>query len=47
MRHGWVQLVLSTLVDETFESIVRMGFDVPEGIEFRPPPRLDEATGRT
>lgn len=29
---------LSTLVDETFESIVRMGFDVPEGVEFRPPP---------
>lgn len=38
---------LSTLVDETFESIVRMGFDVPEGIEFRPPPRIDEAAGRT
>jgi hypothetical protein len=32
---------LSTLVDETFESIVRMGFDVPEGVEFRPPPGVD------
>ena len=29
---------LSALVDETYESIVRMGFDVPEGTEFRPPP---------
>ena len=29
---------LSALVDETFESIVRTGFDVPEGTEFRPPP---------
>lgn len=29
---------LSALVDETFESIVRMGFDVPPGTEFRPPP---------
>lgn len=29
---------LSALVDETFESIVRMGFDVPEGTEFGPPP---------
>jgi hypothetical protein len=28
---------LSTLVDETYESAVRMGFDVPEGTEFRPP----------
>lgn len=29
---------LSALVDETYEGIVRMGFDVPEGTEFRPPP---------
>lgn len=29
---------LSTLVDETYEGIVRMGFDVPDGTEFRPPP---------
>ncbi|WP_217915770.1 YbjN domain-containing protein [Miltoncostaea marina] len=29
---------LSALVDETYESIVRTGFDVPEGTEFRPPP---------
>ncbi len=29
---------LSALIDETYESIVRMGFDVPEGTEFRPPP---------
>lgn len=29
---------LSALVDETYESVVRMGFDVPEGTEFRPPP---------
>jgi len=29
---------LSTLIDETYESVVRMGFDVPEGTEFRPPP---------
>ncbi len=29
---------LSTLVDETYEGIVRMGFEVPEGTEFRPPP---------
>lgn len=29
---------LSAMVDETFESIVRTGFDVPEGTEFRPPP---------
>ena len=29
---------LSTLVDETFESVVRMGFDVPEGTEFGAPP---------
>lgn len=29
---------LSALIDETFESVVRMGFDVPEGTEFRPPP---------
>lgn len=28
---------LSTLVDETYEGIVRMGFDVPS-TEFRPPP---------
>lgn len=29
---------LCTLVDETYESVVRTGFDVPEGTEFRPPP---------
>ena len=29
---------LSTIVDETYESAVRTGFDVPEGTEFRPPP---------
>jgi hypothetical protein len=29
---------LSALIDETYESIVRMGFDVPEGTDFRPPP---------
>jgi hypothetical protein len=29
---------LSALVDETYESVVRMGFEVPEGTEFRPPP---------
>jgi hypothetical protein len=29
---------LCAVVDETYESIVRMGFDVPEGTEFRPPP---------
>lgn len=29
---------LSTLIDETYESLVRTGFDVPEGTEFRPPP---------
>jgi hypothetical protein len=29
---------LSTLVDETYESLVRTGFEVPEGTEFRPPP---------
>lgn len=29
---------LSALVDETYESIVRMGFDVPEGTTFGPPP---------
>jgi Putative bacterial sensory transduction regulator len=29
---------LSALVDETYESLVRTGFDVPEGTEFRPPP---------
>ncbi len=29
---------LSALVDETFESVVRTGFDVPEGTEFGPPP---------
>jgi hypothetical protein len=29
---------LSAMVDETFESVVRTGFDVPEGTEFRPPP---------
>jgi hypothetical protein len=28
---------LSALIDETFESVVRTGFDVPEGTEFRPP----------
>jgi Putative bacterial sensory transduction regulator len=29
---------LCSVVDETFESVVRTGFDVPEGTEFRPPP---------
>jgi hypothetical protein len=29
---------LCTTVDETYESAVRTGFDVPEGTEFRPPP---------
>jgi hypothetical protein len=29
---------LSTIVDETYESAVRTGFEVPEGTEFRPPP---------
>lgn len=29
---------LSAIVDETFESVVRTGFDVPDGTEFRPPP---------
>lgn len=29
---------LSALVDETYESIVRMGFDVPDGTVFGPPP---------
>jgi hypothetical protein len=29
---------LSALVDETYESLVRTGFEVPEGTEFRPPP---------
>ena len=29
---------LSTLVDETFESVVRMGFAVPEGTTFGPLP---------
>jgi len=29
---------LCAVVDETYESVVRMGFDVPQGTEFRPPP---------
>lgn len=29
---------LSTVVDESYESLVRTGFAVPEGTEFRPPP---------
>ena len=29
---------LSTLVDEVYETIVRMGFEVPAGTEFGPPP---------
>jgi Putative bacterial sensory transduction regulator len=29
---------LASVVDETYESLVRTGFDVPEGTEFRPPP---------
>lgn len=29
---------LSTLVDEVYETIVRMGFEVPAGAEFAPPP---------
>jgi hypothetical protein len=29
---------LSTLVDEVYETIVRMGFEVPAGTEFAPPP---------
>jgi hypothetical protein len=31
---------LSTLVDETYESVVRMGFEVPKGTTFGPPPSL-------
>ena len=34
---------LSTLVDETFESVVRMGFDVPEGTVFGPQPASVES----
>jgi len=30
---------LSTLVDEAYEGVVRMGFEVPEGTTFGPPPR--------
>ena len=33
---------LSALIDETFESLVRTGFHVPEGTEFRPPPPSPE-----
>jgi hypothetical protein len=29
---------LCSLVDETYESVVRTGFDVPEGTRFGPPP---------
>ncbi len=29
---------LSTLVDETYESLIRTGFDVPDGTTFGPPP---------
>lgn len=29
---------LCAVVDETYEGVVRTGFDVPEGTEFRPPP---------
>ncbi len=29
---------LCSVVNETYESLVRTGFDVPEGTEFRPPP---------
>ena len=29
---------LSTLVDEIYESVVRMGFEVPEGTDVRPAP---------
>jgi hypothetical protein len=29
---------LSTRVDETYEGVVRTGFDVPEGTAFAPPP---------
>jgi Putative bacterial sensory transduction regulator len=29
---------LCAVVDETYESVVRTAFDVPEGTEFRPPP---------
>ena len=29
---------LSALIDETYESLVRTGFEVPEGTEFAPPP---------
>jgi hypothetical protein len=32
---------LCSVVDETYESAVRTGFDVPEGTEFRPPPADD------
>ena len=32
---------LSTLVDEVYETIVRMGFEVPAGTEFVPPPEPD------
>ncbi|HSJ72815.1 MAG TPA: YbjN domain-containing protein [Miltoncostaeaceae bacterium] len=30
---------LCSVVDETYESVVRAGFDVPAGTDFRPPPR--------
>ena len=36
---------LATLVDETYESVVRLGFVVPEGTEFRPPPAQEESPG--
>lgn len=29
---------LSVLVDETYEGVVRMGFEVPDGTDFGPPP---------
>ena len=32
---------LSTLVDEVYETIVRLGFAVPTGTEFGPPPGAD------
>lgn len=30
---------LSTLVDETYETIMRLGFAVPDGVQVGPPPR--------
>ena len=37
---------LCALVDESYEGIVRMGFDVPEGTVFGPPPGAGRGLGR-